>query len=153
MENQFILLALITLGIVSHSNTIAVASAILLITITTPLSRYLSVIEKYGLDMGLLFLTLYILIPLIKNRDILFSISETITSPIGILSVVAGALATILNGQGINLLNNMPQLILGIIIGSLIGVTFLGGIPVGPLMSGAILVMILYLLNLFGIYF
>jgi Protein of unknown function (DUF441). len=67
MENQFILLALITLGIVSHSNTIAVASAILLITITTPLSRYLSVIEKYGLDMGLLFLTLYILIPLIKT--------------------------------------------------------------------------------------
>ncbi|MDI6601813.1 MAG: DUF441 domain-containing protein [Thermoanaerobacteraceae bacterium] len=153
MESQFILLTLIALGIIGHSNTIAVASAVLLIIITTPLSRYLPLLERHGLDIGLLFLMIYILIPLTKNKNILLSIYETITSPIGITSVLAGILATVLNGRGINLLNNTPQLILGIVIGSLVGITFFGGIPVGPLMSGAILVMLLYLLNFLGIYF
>lgn len=152
MGSQYILLMMIALGIVSHSNIIAVASAILLIIMTTPLSKSLPLMERHGLDIGLLFLMIYILIPLAKTKSILLNIYETVTSPIGILAVLAGILATVLNKKGINLLNSEPQLIFGIVIGSLIGITFFDGIPVGPLMSGAILVMLLFFLNILGIF-
>lgn len=152
MGSQYILLIMIALGIVSHSNIIAVSSAILLIITTTPLSKYMPLMERYGLDIGLLFLMIYIIIPLTKTKSILINIYETVTSPVGILAVLAGILATVLNKKGINLLNGEPQLIFGIIIGSLIGITFFDGIPVGPLMSGAILVMLLSFLKFLGIF-
>ncbi len=152
MKNQYILLIMIALGIISHSNNIAVASSILLIIMSTPLSRYFPLLERYSLDIGLLFLMIYILVPLTKTKNIILSIYETITSPMGLISILAGILATVLNKNGTNLLNNYPQLIMGIIIGSLIGVTFFKGIPVGPLMPAAIMIIILFLLNLLGIF-
>ncbi len=151
-QNQYILLVMIALGIISHSSNIAVASSILLIIMTSPLSKYLPIIERHSLSLGLIFLMIYILIPITKSKNIALNIYETITSPIGIISILAGVFATCLNKKGINLLNNDPQLIMGIIIGSLIGITFFDGIPVGPLMPAAIMVIILLFLSLFGIF-
>jgi len=43
-----------------------------------------------------------------------------------------------MNGQGLALLKSDPEMIVGLIAGSIIGIVLLRGIPVGPLMAAGI---------------
>ncbi len=60
------------------------------------------------------------------------------TSVPGILAIAGGAIATYMNGKGLDLLKMDPQMIIGLVIGSIFGILFLRGIPVGPLMAAGI---------------
>jgi uncharacterized membrane protein (DUF441 family) len=52
--------------------------------------------------------------------------------------------------MGLNLLESRPQVILGLVIGSIIGIVFFKGIPVGPLMAGGVAAFFLYVIELFA---
>lgn len=65
-------------------------------------------------------------------------IKDNLLSWQGTVAIIAGVLATKFNGMGLDLLQESPQFILGIIMGSLVGIVFFGGIPVGPLMAAGI---------------
>ena len=54
-------------------------------------------------------------------------------------------LATYMNGKGLDLLKMDPQLIIGLVIGSIVGIVMLRGIPVGPLMAAGITAFLLKL--------
>jgi uncharacterized membrane protein (DUF441 family) len=62
---------------------------------------------------------------------------------------LGGALATYLNGGGLKLLQIDPEIIFGVVIGSIIGITFFGGIPVGPLMAAGLTALFLNIIALF----
>ncbi|GAW93698.1 DUF441 domain-containing protein [Calderihabitans maritimus] len=143
---NLLIILMLMLGILGKSNIIAAAAAILLVLRLTNLEYLFPVLEKRGLEVGLLFLVISVLIPLatdrIPGRDILRSF---LTLP-GLIAMISGALATHLNGKGLKLLQEMPELMIGLIIGSIIGIVFLGGIPVGPLMAGGIAALLMELL-------
>jgi len=69
------------------------------------------------------------------------------TSLPGILAIIGGMLATYMNGKGLDLLKMDPQLIIGLVIGSIIGIVMLRGIPVGPLMAAGITAFLLKVLT------
>ena len=48
-----------------------------------------------------------------------------------------------LAGKGVPLMGEQPILVTGLLIGTIIGVAFLGGIPVGPLIAAGILALLL----------
>jgi len=73
----------------------------------------------------------------------------TFTSLPGILAIVGGALATHLNGEGLRLLQIDPEMIFGILIGSMFGIVFLDGVPVGPLMAAGLTALFLETIRLF----
>ncbi|MBE0467696.1 MAG: DUF441 domain-containing protein, partial [Candidatus Desulforudis sp.] len=95
-------------------------------------------LENKGLELGLLILLLTIMVPLangkIDERDIVYNL----TSVPGMLAILGGALATHLNSQGLQMMQMDPGIIFGLIIGSLFGILFLGGMPVGPLMAAGV---------------
>jgi uncharacterized membrane protein (DUF441 family) len=95
-------------------------------------------LERRGLELGLLFLILSILVPLangrVSERDIIYNM----TSLPGILAIAGGAVATYLNTIGIRLMKMDPEIVFGLVIGSIIGIVFLHGVPVGPLMAAGI---------------
>lgn len=138
MNGEFILVTLIIIGIVSRSPIITTAACILLIVKLVHLDRYLPTLERRGLELGLLFLTIAVLVPFAAERIHLKDIVATLTSWTGILALLGGALATFMNGKGLYLLKNDPQMIVGLVAGSIIGIVFLRGIPVGPLMAAGI---------------
>jgi len=70
----------------------------------------------------------------ISERDIIYNL----TSIPGLLAILGGALATHLNSQGLQMMQADPAIIFGLIIGSIFGILFLGGMPVGPLMAAGI---------------
>ena len=53
-----ILLVLAGLGIISHNMTVTLAMLFLLVVRITPLNNYFPWIEKYGLTIGILILTI-----------------------------------------------------------------------------------------------
>jgi uncharacterized membrane protein (DUF441 family) len=138
MNGEVILVILIVVGLIGKSPIISTAACVLLIVKLIHLERYLPTIERRGLELGLLFLTFSVLVPFASGRIQTKEITNALTSWPGWLALLGGALATYVNGKGLEMLKFDPQLIVGMVFGSILGIVFLRGIPVGPLMAAGI---------------
>ncbi|WP_282935753.1 DUF441 domain-containing protein [Paenibacillus sp. RC67] len=150
MNGDILLLVLIIIGLIGRSPIITTAACVLLIVKLIHLERYLPSIERRGLELGLLFLTMGVLVPFASQRITYKDITSMFTTWPGILALLGGAIATYMNGKGLELLKIDPQLVVGLVIGSIFGIIFLKGIPVGPLMAAGITA---FLLKLFTFMF
>ena len=56
--------------------------------------------------------------------------------------MLVGVLVAWLAGRGVPLMSEQPVLVTGLLLGTIIGVAFLGGIPVGLLIAAGILSLI-----------
>lgn len=133
-----ILLLLILMGFFAESTLLATAGCILLVLRLSKLHRLMLILEKRGLEVGLIFLMLSVLVPLAHDNIIYRDLIEKTISPQGLLALIGGALATHMNGEGLKLLKLDPQLIFGMVMGSILGIVFLDGIPIGPLMAAGL---------------
>lgn len=149
MNGVPLLVALLLIGIIARSNLIAIAACVLLIIKFANLQFIFPLLEKRGLEIGLLFLLLAILVPVATGKVSEKELLITFTSLPGILAIAGGALATHLNGEGLKLLQIDPEIIFGLLVGSVVGIVFLGGIPVGPLMAAGLTALFMEVLNLF----
>ncbi len=145
MNPDLFLILLIIVGVIGRSPIISTAASLLLILKLTHLERYFPTVERRGLDLGLLFLTIAVLVPFATGRVSTKELASMFTSLPGILAIVGGMLATYMNGKGLDLLKMDPQLIIGLVIGSIVGIVMLRGIPVGPLMAAGITAFLLKL--------
>ncbi len=138
VTSELILAALLLVGVLAKSHLIAAAACILLFIKLARFDLAFNFLEQKGLELGLLILLLTIMVPLangrISERDIIYNL----TSIPGLLAILGGALATHLNSQGLQMMQADPAIIFGLIIGSIFGILFLGGMPVGPLMAAGI---------------
>lgn len=138
MNGEVVLVILIIIGLLGRSHIITTAACILLIIKLIQLDRYLPAVERRGLELGLLFLTMGVLVPFASGKISVKDLTSVFTSWPGIIALTGGAVATYMNGKGLELLKIDPQLIVGLVIGSIFGIIFLRGIPVGPLMAAGI---------------
>ncbi|NLK00203.1 MAG: DUF441 domain-containing protein [Clostridia bacterium] len=143
-----LMLLIMLLGILGGSQIIAGAAGILLVLQIVKVEIFFSLLERKGLEIGLVFLMLSVLIPFAVGRISFHEIMRAFVSLPGVVAIVSGTLATHLNGKGLELLQLDPSLIIGLVIGSIIGVVFFDGIPVGPLMAGGIAALIMGILNM-----
>ncbi len=141
------LIVLMLLGILGRSNIISSAAAVLLLLQFTNLQRVYPLLERRALEVGLIFLVISVLAPFaagkVSARDLVYSFA----SLPGLIAVASGIIATHMNCQGLDLLQRFPQMMVGMVIGSIIGVAFFGGIPVGPLMAGGIAALLIQLFS------
>jgi len=149
MGGQIALVILIIVGLIGRSHIIATAASFLLILKLTSLERYFPAIERRGLELGLLFLTMAVLVPFANGKVQTKDVFAVFTSLVGIIALLGGAIATYLNYHGLTLLKYDPELMVGLVIGSIIGIVFFKGIPVGPLMAAGVTALLIKLLNLF----
>lgn len=138
MHGELILVILVIIGIIGRSNILATAASLLLIMKLLHLERFFPAVERRGLEFGLLFLMMAVLVPFAAEKITWKDLFSLFTSPVGVLALLGGAIATYMNGKGLSLLQADPQLIIGLVIGSIFGIIFLKGIPVGPLMAAGI---------------
>lgn len=148
LKAELLLVLLVVVGLIGRSPLIATAASLLLIMKLIQLERFLPSVERRGLEFGLLFLTIAVLVPFASGRITWKEVMDVFSSPPGIFAVLGGALATYFNGKGLDLLKFDPQLTVGMVIGSVFGILFLRGIPVGPLMAAAITSVFLKLFQL-----
>ena len=137
-----LLVILIILGLLSHNSAITISAAVLLIMQQTFLSSYIPLLDKYGVKIGIIIFTIGVLSPLVSGKIQLPDLSDFLRWKMA-LSISVGVLVAWLAGKGVPLMGEQPILVTGLLIGTIIGVAFLGGIPVGPLIAAGILALLL----------
>jgi UPF0756 membrane protein NT05HA_0561 len=137
-----LLVILILLGIFSHNSSITISAAVLLIMQQTLLAKYIPYLEKYGLSIGIVILTIGVLSPLVSGKIQLPGLSAFVSWKM-FVAIAVGVLVAWLAGKGVPLMGEQPVLVTGLVIGTIIGVSFLGGIPVGPLIAAGILALLI----------
>ncbi|MBC8079592.1 MAG: DUF441 domain-containing protein [Gorillibacterium sp.] len=143
MNGNYILLILILVGLAGRSHIITVAACVLLVVKLLSLDRFFPTLERRGLEMGLLFLTIGILVPFANGKISMKDIGSVIMSVPGVFALVGGATAAYLNGRGLELLKLDPQIVVGLVFGSIFGIIFLKGVPVGPLLAAGLTAMLM----------
>ena len=137
-----LLVVLILLGILSHNSAITISAAVLLIMQQTFLAQYIPYLEKYGLHVGIVILTIGVLSPLVSGKIQLPGLSAFVSWKM-FIAIAVGIFVAWLAGKGVPLMGEQPVLVTGLVIGTIIGVSFLGGIPVGPLIAAGILALLI----------
>lgn len=144
------LITILAIAIFGKANSVAVAVCILLIVKLLNLDQFIyPVIEKNGVSWGLILLTAAILIPIANGNVTITNIKNVFVSWIGITALILSFFTTYLSGLGLNYLtvqgNN--DVIPAMIFGSVLAAVFLGGVPVGPLITSGILALLVKIIK------
>lgn len=137
-----LLVVLILLGIFSQNSAITISATVLLIMQQTLLSTYLPFVEQYGIKAGIIILTIGVLSPLVSGRITLPELIQFVNWKM-MLAILAGIIVAWLGGRGVSLMGNQPILVTGLLIGTIVGVAFFKGVPVGPLIAAGILSLVI----------
>jgi len=138
LSSNIILLLILATAIFGKANSVAIATCILLMLKLLGLDRHVyPLIEKSGVTGGLIILIAAILIPIANGNITVESIKNVFTSWIGITALILSFLTTYLSGQGLNYLTiqGHSDIMPAMIIGAVAAAAFLGGVPVGPLIT------------------
>ena len=150
MDNAYIiLLVLLALSYVGHNMSVFYAVAIILGLKVLHLDYLMNLVEKNGLNYGIILLTIAILLPLATRKITVAMMIDSFKSPMGILALLAGIFAAVAGGSGVQLLKTSPDIVSSLVIGTMIGVFFFKGVAVGPLIAGGITYMVLSLIKIF----
>jgi uncharacterized membrane protein (DUF441 family) len=70
---------------------------------------------------------------------------QTLRSWQSLLAILVGAVVAYLGGRGATFMADSPLVVTGLMVGTIIGVAFFRGVPVGPLIAAGIVAFILQL--------
>lgn len=139
MVTKIMLLFLIIISIIAKNKPVTYASIIILILSFFDDMDITRFVKDNFLDAGMTLLMIWMLVPLIdnNNQQSLFNIKNFLNIN-GLVSFISGLLVVIIAAKGVKYLDNNVSALAGVIIGSIIGVTFFGGVPVGLLTASGI---------------
>lgn len=136
---SLVLLLFAALGIFSGNMPITVAMVVLLLLRVTGMQQVFPWLEKYGLTLGIIILTIGVMTPLASGRLTPETLLTTFFDWKSLLAIGVGLLVAYLGGRGATLMMNQPSVVAGLLVGTVLGVAFLRGVPVGPLIAAGIL--------------
>ncbi|MXP67691.1 DUF441 domain-containing protein [Pantoea sp. Aalb] len=137
-DSTIIIICLAVLSYFVHNNAVTISILILLTIQLTPLSQLLPYIEKHGIYIGIIILTISVMAPLASGSLTSSSLLKSFSNSQSILAIIIGIFVAWLGGRGIHFMTVQPSIIGGLLIGTAIGVAFCRGVPVGPLIAAGI---------------
>ncbi|WMT39085.1 DUF441 domain-containing protein [Paenibacillus sp. D2_2] len=136
---SLLLLLMAALGIFSSNMPITVAMIVLLLLRVLHMQFMFPWLEKYGLTIGIIVLTIGVMTPVASGKLSLQTLWSSFFNWKSILAMGVGMLVAWLGGRGAALMGNQPTIVAGLLIGTVLGVAFFRGVPVGPLIAAGIL--------------
>ncbi|MDN4605279.1 DUF441 domain-containing protein [Paenibacillus sp. F6_3S_P_1C] len=140
---SLLLLVFAALGIISSNTPVTVAMVFLLLLRVLNLNQAFPWLEKYGLTIGIIILTIGVMAPLASGKISLQTIGESFLHWKSLLAIGVGLLVAYLGGRGATLMSTQPTVVAGLLIGTVLGVALFKGVPVGPLIAAGILSLLL----------
>lgn len=137
-ETILVLLTLLILGTGFGNEQIAVAAGVLLLLKLVGLGNVLRFLHSHAVDLGVIFLVVGLLLPFASGQVTLSRTVGNLLQPAGLISIFIGAASAYLAAEGLVFLRLQPEALVGLIIGSVLGVSVLGGIPTGPLVAAGL---------------
>jgi len=142
-QGTLAILIVLILGVLSRNNSLALSATIVLGLRLANLEKVINFLDKNAIRWGIIILTLGILTPFVNGRITLKDIKNILSSPIAVVALLAGVLTVTLSGRGLGLISDNPSVVVGIVLGSVIGVAFFKGVPVGPMTAAGIVALIM----------
>lgn len=133
-----ILLGLAALGLISHNTTVAVAILVLIIVRVTPLNGFFPWIEKQGLTVGIIILTIGVMAPIASGTLPASTLLHSFVNWKSLIAIAVGIFVSWLGGRGVPLMGTQPQMVVGLLVGTVLGVALFRGVPVGPLIAAGL---------------
>ena len=153
-----ILLALAALGFVSHNTTVAISILVLIIVRVTPLNTFFPWIEKQGLTIGIIILTIGVMAPIASGTLPASTLLHSFVNWKSLVAIAVGVFVSWLGGRGVTLMSSQPSLVAGLLgmlpdderipdsfslaqqagLGTVLGVALFRGVPVGPLIAAGL---------------
>lgn len=138
METAIVLGGLLILGLTSGNDVTAVAAGMLLLLHVAGLWGALAFLNEHAVNLGVTFLVVGLLLPFATGQVTLTQTLAGLFRPAGIIAILIGAWSAWLAAEGLSFLKLQPEALVGLIIGSVLGVYFLQGIPTGPLVAAGL---------------
>ncbi|MBA2816445.1 DUF441 domain-containing protein [Candidatus Pantoea persica] len=136
--STFILVCFVLLSHFVHNSAVTISILILLAIKLTPMSHFFPYVEKQGIQLGIIILTVAVMAPLASGSLPAASLLKSFANWQSIVAIVVGIFVAWLGGRGVNFMSVQPSVIGGLLIGTVIGVAFFRGVPVGPLIAAGI---------------
>ncbi|NPV42612.1 MAG: DUF441 domain-containing protein [Firmicutes bacterium] len=137
-EPMRVLFFLFVLGLLSKNHLVACASGLILSLSVSKIVNISSNWQNVFFDAGLVFLIIGILLPLASGDISIEIIYRRIFSLEGLIATIVGICSAVLARKGVNLLKLSPEVMVGLIFGSILGTSFFNGVPTGPLVAAGI---------------
>jgi uncharacterized membrane protein (DUF441 family) len=135
---NLILLLLLTLGIISNNPAVSISVSLLLMIRLLHVERVFPFLEQYGLQVGITILTIGVLAPIASGRIQPEAMGQAFLHWQSLLAVGIGMFVSYLGARGATLMAGNPNIVTGLLIGTILGVAFFRGVPVGPLIAAGI---------------
>ena len=146
-EGTIILLFLLALVMIANNNLIVGAILTVLLLKWAHMDTVLRWLNQNGISFGFYVLILTILVPFAENRIGIERFKQELLSPVGLVAIAASALGTHMAAHGVTYLRSTPEVLVGLVVGSVVGVIFLGGVPNGPLIAAGLTALLMRILS------
>lgn len=148
MNNEIILLCIITISFLAKNKPMIFAGIIVFIISFLFKDYNLKLDKNIFLNGGMTLLMIWLLMPLAETRyELSFLDIKNYINIKGIISLLSGFFVVIVAAKGFKLVSSNPSILAGVLTGSIIGVTFFGGIPVGILTGSGIAYLVIKILE------
>ena len=134
----FILLVLTGMSYFSHNMTVTIALLVLIVVRMTPLNALFPWIEKQGVTVGIVILTIGVIAPIASGTLPGSTLLGSFLHWKSLLAIAIGIFVSWVGGRGVSLMSSQPTIVGGLLIGTLIGVWLFRGVPVGPLIAAGL---------------
>lgn len=141
--NLIVLIVLLACGVLSQNTAITIAAAVLIVFRITPLSEFFPLLQQHGLNIGIIILTIGVLTPIASGTIAGNDILKSFLSWKSLMAIAVGVFVAWLGGRGVQLMANQPNVVAGLLIGTVAGVAISRGVPVGPLIAAGILSLVI----------
>lgn len=142
-----VLLVILGLGIAGRNPLVTWAAVTLIGLRFSGLHAAYGFLDEWGIQVGLTVMTITVLLPFATGETGATDVSRALTGIKGLTAVAAGLLAAWLGARGLNALSVSPEIITGVLVGTVLGTVFLKGVPVGPLVAVGMAVVFFELLG------
>lgn len=133
-----ILLFLAGLSYFSHNLTVTIALLALVAIRLTPLQQAFPWIERQGVTVGIVILTIGVMAPIASGSLPSSTLLQSFLHWKSLLAIAIGIFVSWVGGRGVALMSSQPSIVGGLLIGTIIGVSLFRGVPVGPLIAAGL---------------
>jgi uncharacterized membrane protein (DUF441 family) len=130
-----LLLLVLVMGIIGRNSLVTWSAVGLIALKICGLDQAFGLIDRWGIQIGLTVLTVTVLLPFATGESDTSDVVHALSGLKGITALVAGITAAWLGARGLNALSGSPEIIIGVLVGTVIGTVFFKGMPVGPLVA------------------
>ena len=142
-QEYIIMLAILICGVVGHNMSVAYAAGAVILLKVLGLNQVIDVLGDKGITWGIILLTAAIFVPIATGKITWGDIMHCFQSPVGIVSLIVGAGVAIFGYLGVDYMKASPEVATALIIGTMIGVFFFRGVPVGPLIASGVVYVVI----------